>query len=377
MDIREAVAQLSDLTRAISTAGITAGTYGAWGRQHETDLAQAMDYHREVTMQPIYTLVRPFFHPTLPLIGWNYTPVAHNTLFNISGGWTMPLRLARGIIFDRNGVLVALPFMKFFNYGEHAETRTLPHEPFEATMKHDGHLGEIFRYNGTLLVTSRGDFCSRTSMLAQRMLRVVAKKNRWATQFPDDTTILVEIIHPDTKVHVNYGDDERFMLIGATHLSSLRDEPHTALVTLGNQLGLTVTERWAGSNIQDLVALMRSRDVRNQEGYVVRFASGMRMKLKFDTYIALMVEGKLNLSYLMKRFVAGNLQRMLLTLDEEAYRAALQMLGQIMFAVSVGSTQTAKWRELYQLLPDGSATDYHRAGCREFVRHLFPHLPRA
>ncbi len=371
MLVAKAVANLQSLVRTFRKENILDGaSFGVWARKDPQALGHIFDYEQREGMPPLHALVRPSFHPTLPLIMFNYTPSAHNTLYEFSEGWTPTLRLCRGIVFDLDGSLVALPFPKFFNYGEHEETRELPDLPFDATVKHDGHLGIVFRYQGALHLTTRGDFQSPTSRLAGRMLRGYVRRNGWRSSFPENRTLLVEIIHPETKVYLDYAGVKRFTVIGAYDTQTLRDLDHDGLSAFAATLGLPVTERWSGASLQDLVALMRDRSVTNQEGFVVRFSDGLRVKLKYQTYIGKMVENKLGYTYLMNRMIAGNLQKMLETLPEEIYGVALRMLGDILLAFSVPGDAQTKWRSLYTLLPEEERTANFQTVCRSFARSL-------
>ena len=131
-----------------------------------------------------------------------------------------------------------------------------------------------------------------------------------------------------------------------------------------------MSERWTGKGIDELVMLMADRSVENQEGYVVRFASGLRVKLKYQTYIGKMVADKLSYTYLMRRWMTGNLQRMLDTLPEELYETALRMVGQIFVTMNGTGTPQEKWRRLYEILPEDQSTAYYQGVCREFVKHM-------
>jgi len=332
-------------------------------------MEQCFGYERLDKMPSITAVVTAFFHPTLPLIGLNYTPVAHNTLHAFPAGWTPALRLCRGIVFDRRGELVAKPFEKFFNYNEHEETRNLPDEPFTATVKHDGHLGIIFEYGGAWHITTRGDFGSRTSKLGAGMLRRYAKKGRWDDKLPCGDNLLVEIIHPSTKVHLKYRG-ERFVLIGAYERDTLRDLDHTTLAALGKKLGLPVAERWFGDSIKDLVALTQDLSVRNREGFVVRFESGLRVKFKFASYINLMVEGKLSLPYVMNRLLAGNLDKMIRNLPEEVYAEAEKMADAVLKVGDMPGTEKERRQYLYGLVPPDKSTQYYRGICRKLLKKL-------
>jgi len=371
MKVKEYVGRLSEFIRLMTRAGvISKKDYYKWARENEEAISKLFEYKRKEGMPGIYSLVTPFFHTTLPLVGLNYSQTAHNVLASFQEGWTSVLRLCRGIVFDRSGNLIALAFSKFFNYGEHPETRDLPNLPFEATVKQDGHLGIIFKYNDQFMITTRGDFNSPTSVLASEMLGRYVKHNGWDNIYPNDTTTLVEIIHPQTKVYLEYAGKTNFTVIGAFNIKKLHDYDYNYLKELAVKLGLPATELWTGKTLKDLVALMKDRSVTNQEGYVVRFSNCLRVKLKYETYIGKMVADKLGYTYLMNRMIKGNLKRMLDTLPEEIYPIGLQMLGEILLAFSVSGTAKEKWMSLYNLMPNGQATDYYKNICRQFVRMM-------
>lgn len=370
MDVRSALAHLRAFIRLLDQHGIRDGrAYAEWAKEHTGEIAELFSYERRAGMPSIHTLVKPCFHPTLPLILLNYTPLAHNTLFEFPEGWTPELRLCRGIVFDRDGTLVAMAFPKFFNYGEHAETRDLPDLPFVATEKLDGHLGIVFRYQGRFHVTTRGVFMSPTAKIAQAMLDVYVREHDLEEHFPEDLTLLVEIIHPDTEVYTSYDGEKRFTVIGAYANHAMHDLGFQELRALAEKLRLPMAERWAGRSLAKLVASMQDRSVSNREGFVVRFDNGLRVKLKFQTYIGKMVADKLSYTYLMNRMLSGNLQKMLETLPEEIFATALRMLGEILLAASVPGDAKAKWRALYALDPEGSS--YFQSVCRAYVKATF------
>jgi RNA ligase len=365
----------------VSCGVVDHGSWKSFAAEHKVEIGQLFDYPQEEELPAITSLVKPFFHPTLPLIGLNYTPVAHNVLYMFPQGWTDQLRLCRGIIFDRTGQLVALSFPKFFNHGEHPETQNLPKLPFEATLKQDGHLGIIFRYQHEFVLTTRGSFESRSSVLGNTMLTRYVRENNWKKNFPTNLTLLVEIIHPDTKVFVDYQGQKRFTIISANSTATMADYGYRRLMGYASKLGLEVTPIWTGKsesdplvdlrkNITSLVEMMGDRAVQNTEGYVIRFSNGLRVKVKFQTYIGYMVADKLSFTYLMNRMVSGNLERMLLTLPEEIYQTALGMLGQILLHLSSAGSPKDKWRKLYTLLPDDEATSYFKSICRKFTKHM-------
>ena len=236
MEIRKAVRSLSEFIRKMTADGVhDKESYHQWKKDHLADMEKFFWFNPQKGWPNINNLVNAFFHPTLPLVGLNYSPLAHNTLFAFPDAWTDPLRLCRGIIFDSDGNLVARPFVKFYNYGEHPETTDLPNESFEATTKHDGHLGIIFEYQKQLLLTTRGDFASASSVLGNKMLRQYARKHGWKKIYDGNICLLVEIIHPDTKVFLEYAGAEKFILIGATNRVTLEDYCYPIVTALAKK----------------------------------------------------------------------------------------------------------------------------------------------
>jgi hypothetical protein len=370
MDTVRAILNLSRFVNAIASDGVTSRQeYSVWAKKHSGFMDEVFEYERKPGMPEMRVLLRPFFHPQLPLIGLNYSPVAHNTLHAYPTGWTDSLRQCRGIVFERSGALVAKPFPKFFNYGEHPETIKLPSGQFDATAKEDGHLGIIFDYQERSLLTTRGDFTSRTAVLGNDILaRHVKKHDWWSLRFPRHITLLVEIIHPATRVYLDYHGREDLVIIGAYDRKTFYDFDYRFLQLLGKNLDLPVAERWTGRSVRDLRALMQDRTVRNREGFVARFANGLRVKFKFETYIGMMVEGKLTYAYLMNRMISGNLKRMLGTLEEEIFPIAEQMCAEIQSILAMKATAREKWRNLYGLVSPEEATPYYKNICRRLVK---------
>lgn len=375
MNKQEAVKQLQDLVRCLMGEwGINdrAG-YRRWLKKEnvEEDMEGWFGYKRVGDMPRVTALLAPYFHPDLPLIGLNYSPVAHNTLHAFPDGWTTALRLCRGLILSATGEIVGVPFPKFFNYGEHPETTDLPDEPFEVSEKMDGHLGIIFAYDGKLRLCTRQSFAGPTAKLGGEMLAEIARKKGWDATFPRHLTVLVEIIHPKTRVHVDYGRKRGFVLIGAYDRTTLADcGSHAELLGLGKLLGIPVAERWTCASLAELRKKMKDKTVRNHEGGVAFYpSSGLRVKHKFESYIGLMVEAKLSYAYLMKRMLSGNLKRMLDTLAEEIRPKADEMVKAIRH-VSRFKDEKKRREYLYALDAEKQKNQHYRGICREYLKSL-------
>lgn len=367
MSTGKAVARLRRLIKRFVKDGVTdPRKFSEWKKNPKNAryMAKCLDYSQGKGMPAATNLVKPAFHPTLPLISLNYTQVAHVSLHKFDDGWTAPIRLCRGIVFDHKGVVVAFAFPKFFNYGEHPETRNLPDGPFEATFKQDGHLGIIFEYEGELYITTRGSFTSNTAKIATVMLD--KKREEWRHKFPKNKTPLVEIIHPATHVHVDYGDREDFEVIGAYNRRSYRDYNYKNLKRLAKLLNLPITPVWEGSSIDELIQWTRDLNLHNIEGVVARF-SDRRVKFKLKTYIAMMIKDKLQPRWIMTRMKEGSLTQRTADLPGEVQLEIEQLVAQVRAAATASADKKECWERLYELEPDvEKRTPYYKQMCRKF-----------
>jgi len=374
MNRRDSIYSLINFVKRITSDGVFYKTsFRKWCKDHEQEMETFFGYFRKEGMPAITSLVGASFHPTEPLIMLNYTAGTHNTLHKFPEGWTLPLRQCRGIVFDMvTGQLIAKPFEKFFNYGEHPETVNLPGGPFVATVKHDGHLGIIFRYHDKFILTTRGEFVNPTAQFAQAMLDEYVEGNGWMEWIPPgQITLLVEVIHPKTRVFLDYYADKRFVLLGINRNSGEYDVfDYPSVCVWGNLLGLDVAEQWVGDSLEVLREHMRDLSVKNREGYVVRVGDRM-VKFKFASYINKMVEAKLGYKYLMQRVISGNLGKMIDNLPEEVFAQAQEMLRALMnIAQNETFTDKEKKKRLYKLVPIEESTQYYRKICRDFLARM-------
>lgn len=374
MDIENGVERLSAFARELAEDGVrNSQSFRAWCRKHESIVENVLDYEPARKKPHASALLDPQFINELGLIGFNYSRAAHGSLHgSLADGWTDPLRLCRGILFDHAGRLVALPFPKFFNDREHPETRRLPRGAFTAWKKMDGHLGIIFSHAHRLELTTRGRYTSPSAVLGRDLLARFGESHRWDVSYPTDLTILVEIIAPSTRVHVDYGSRKGFTLLGAYDRSTFRELDSVEIEALGRELRLPLPDRWPGTSILELRREMKRRDVENEEGYVARFDTGLRVKFKYVNYIGRMVGAKLTYAYVMKRIMAGNLRRMISTLPEEGLLLAREMAARVRRIHRSDKTPREKRARLYALVPEGLRTSTFKTACGAFLRSNLP-----
>lgn len=210
--------------------------------------------------------------PCNKLILFNYTP---ETQFNRD--WDSITLASRGIIFEKDsGSIIARPFRKFFNMEEHAQEgmESIPNEEFDVYEKLDDSLGIIYWYGFRWNVATRGSFTSEQAMVAEKMLYELYDNNKLDPQF----TYLVKIIYPENRIVVNYGDERKLVLLAVVDTASGRED---SINNWSHVFPLATHYKFDDFN------KIKALDWENSEGFVIRFKSGFRMKIKFDTYVKL------------------------------------------------------------------------------------------
>ncbi|MFE0605199.1 RNA ligase [Streptomyces sp. NPDC058892] len=227
-------------------------------------------------------------HPELPLSIYTYTRTAQ-----YEGVWNEVTTRCRGLVADdETGAIVALPLPKFFNVGEHASGRpyapALPDEPFEVYDKVDGSLAIVFHYAGSWRVASKASFTSAQATWAQRRL-----DGADTSALKPGTTYLAEILYPQNRIVVDYGDRRDLVLLAAFTVGGT-EVPLAEAATQWTGIGSVVTV-WPAMPLDELLALTESNTLpggssatgMDAEGFVLRFASGVRAKAKLSEYVRL------------------------------------------------------------------------------------------
>ncbi|MFG2286665.1 RNA ligase [Streptomyces sp. NPDC048595] len=227
-------------------------------------------------------------HPELPLSLYTYTRTAQYERV-----WNRVTMRCRGLVADDStGEIVALPLPKFFNVGEHEAGQpyapALPDEPFEVYDKVDGSLAVIFHYAGRWHVASKGSFVSTQATWAQRLL-----DGKDTGALVPGVTYLAEILYPQNRIVVDYGDRRDLVLLAALAKDGT-EIPLADAAACWHGIGSVVTV-WPAVPLAELLALAEANRLpggaaatgTNAEGFVLRFASGVRAKAKIAEYVRL------------------------------------------------------------------------------------------
>ena len=238
-------------------------------------------------------------HPTLPLSIYNYSRTTQ-----YDGNWDRYTLACRGLVLDNEGNVIAKPFPKFFNYEEikddkyaHCEgcrksgmincgyfdkcggwemRSVIPNESFEVYEKMDGSLGIFFYYGGEWHMATRGSFTSEQAIKGME----IAKRLNYDKRCVIGYTYLFEIIYPENRIVVDYGKEERLVLLGVMNRRG-EEFPYEEMVDEGWDIVMkykTWGEDWE---------TLKKEISKDNEGYVIRFSGGMRMKIMGTEYVRL------------------------------------------------------------------------------------------
>jgi len=215
-------------------------------------------------------------HPTLPLTIWNYSEkVQYDNL------WDDITLQTRGLVTDDKGNIVARPFKKFFNDSEKKHT---PTPDFDVYDKLDGSLVILFHYEGEWVLATRGSFTSDQAVKGFEMLQKYEYQ-----KLHKDYTYLFEIIYDDNRIVVKYPYED-LVLLGMINTETgyevdLYGEGNDVrLKNLMSNLGFKIVRKYDGINDYSILKGMIKDD---EEGFVVKFSNGDRMKVKGEEYMKL------------------------------------------------------------------------------------------
>jgi hypothetical protein len=289
-------------------------------------------------------------HPELPLTIWNYSQTTQ-----YAGKWDEVTLMARGLVTDNEtGEIVGRPFKKFFNWEENRHT---PTNEFEVYNKMDGSLGILFYYERKLTYTeryklwfncnyetgmeyceeivpnfddpyyaptpktkgewifaSRGSFTSEQAKAASKLFY----KKYGDVGMNIDTTYLFEFTAPWNRIVVDYSDGEQLTLLGGIRTNDGLEAPWYHLDSVSKLNAIPLVKKYDG--ITDYTTL-KGMIGDNEEGFVIKFSNGDRMKIKGEEYLRLhrIMTGVSTTSIWEVMANGGNMEEVLKDVPDEFY----------------------------------------------------------
>jgi RNA ligase len=256
-------------------------------------------------------------HPELPLTIGNYSQTTQ-----YAGKWDDVTLMTRGLVTDNEtGEVVARPFKKFFNLEENRHTST---NEFEVYNKMDGSLIIAFYLYGSWVFASRGSFTSEQAKAASKLFY----KKYGDVGMNIDTTYLFEFTAPWNRIVVDYSDGEQLTLLGGIRTNDGLEAPWYHLDSVSKLNAIPLVKKYDG--ITDYTTL-KGIIGDNEEGFVIKFSNGDRMKIKGEEYLRLhrIMTGVSTTSIWEVMANGGNMEEVLKDVPDEFYDKIKEVVGDI------------------------------------------------
>lgn len=226
--------------------------------------------------------------------------------------WSEFLLKSRGLVLDNDYNPVNSPFEKIFNIGENElvnkdeiENR-LATEKYEVYEKLNGHLIQMFFYDGQWIVCTKGsfdmEFIQKDREILQPVINKIESLSESRRNYYRSQTLLFEML-VDFDKHLLHGEqtgrygNNTAVLIGIRSVEG-KDLLHSGLCQCGNEIGVPVVNL-----IDKDVSLTNDYKLEGIEGYIVRFKrDGFRFKIKTDWYVNNRYVSKIDRNKLIKLF---------------------------------------------------------------------------
>lgn len=194
--------------------------------------------------------------------------------------WNLVNELCRGLIVDRvEKRIVALTIPKFFNLNERGNT--FKNLPYSCTEKMDGSMGVVWFHNNRWNVSTRGSFSSPQAIKGYEMLRDNYPRFHVCTH--PKITYICEIIYPENRIVVDYGKQEKLVLLAAFDTETHEELDDDVLDVVAEASGLERPNKYKFNSFLELETTVKAWP-KEQEGVVIRFSDGHRIKIKAEIY---------------------------------------------------------------------------------------------
>lgn len=297
------------------------------------EVVNLVELEREIDSRYINRRYHPDF-PELAIL--NYSDQCQ-----FDNHWNATTRVCRGLIYNTvTGEVLARPFGKFYNYGDDSNTGDLDLDApiLGAFDKADGSLGIQYRTpDGQQAIATRGSFESEQAIHATKWLR-----DSGYEVMPQNHTWLWEIVYPENRIVLDYGDRDELIYIGSTLITTGEFFP-----IIGDYEDFSAVSQMPARSLREAISLPNRE---NAEGVVVWMDSRRAVKIKQDDYLALhRLISHLTPKEVWRQLRAGTYQEFAKALPDEFYQWAQGYADEIetKFA-EVELCATADYRDLLE-----------------------------
>jgi RNA ligase len=205
---------------------------------------------------------------------WSYTDHCIQ-----SSKWNQPVTVAaRGLVLDEaTRRVVATPFPKVFGFTNQRTLRCRD-QPFRVFEKLDGSLITVWFHEGRWRATGTTGFHTAETAWAQHVLDRMD-----LSPLVPGSTYLFEAVGPQNRLVVCY--DEPALVMLAAYAEDGVEVAHETVRELALRLGLRTAREYRHATLCDILDDARMLRHTEAEGFIVRFASGFRAKVRADGYM--------------------------------------------------------------------------------------------
>lgn len=218
----------------------------------------------------------------------------NNSIWHI--GWNKFYISCRGKIIDiEKEEIISYPFDKFFNINEVEESKV---ERIEALIKKskylylldkvDGSTISITKNKNELLVTTNGSFENEQIVYAKKLIE--EKYMYFKENILDNYTYIFEIIYPKDKKVVDYGNDEKLILLAVRDINSGVLLRYDECLDVALKLKIEPVRNFKYTSLDDLIYNAKNMKDANKEGWILRIITDTEdiiVKIKLDEYLKL------------------------------------------------------------------------------------------
>ena len=223
-------------------------------------------------------------HPYADIFIYGYTQIDSQTQNRIV--WDDININLRGLIVDHEGNVISRAFQKFFTFRNYVSDNTvllsenqlkkIKSNNFRVYEKVDGTFSILYWINDTPYLATQRSFKSPKAFKATEILH--KKYSHLIEKLDRKKTYIFEAIYPETKVVVDYGNEEKLYLIGVL-------DTKTGKELELEQIGFETAKEYT-SELKNLKPLeeLQNLNLPNKEGFVVKYDNGDNIKVKFPWY---------------------------------------------------------------------------------------------
>ena len=299
-------------------------------------------------------MIRVQKHPLADLWIYNYTEICQ-----FARCWNSVTMQCRGLILDGSGNVVARPFQKFFNY-EELQPSDIPTDlPFEIFEKMDGSLGILYWIGDEPFITTRGSFSSDQAIHASALVNKRFRELRISKRdLIPNATYLFEIIYPENRIVVDYGNEDNLYLLAVVDNESGKDYRRIP------SIGFPVVKRYSIG--EKSFSQLQEMNINNAEGFVLRYDNGFRLKIKFEDYKRLhkVISGLSN-SVVWEHLLNDTIDELVKIVPDELYTWLSETIG----------TLTCKFTEIEMLcIKEYKPFENRRDAAEYYKTKTYPHI---